>query len=190
MFPLLSSSRIHLNSRCLSQAVFDSGSVDVDAEVIRPSLWRGSVQCCRSRRWLVPVQGPSAVPGRDPAGSSAGWMRCWQLRGALGALPIAFGCAALRACPYKRCRQRARLLRIAGSKCCAAPHPSLGPEQECVTESSPALGSVDARSMQISLISGVRNFSPTALQLKSLLLFVLARKSYQGTGGVQKKKKS
>lgn len=70
MFPFLSSARIHLNSRCLFQAVFDSGSVDFDAEVIRPSSWRGSVLCCRSRRCLVPVRAPSPAPGRDPAAAA------------------------------------------------------------------------------------------------------------------------
>lgn len=76
MFPFLSSARIHLNSRCLSQAVFDSGSVDFDAEVIRPSSWRGSVLCCRSRRCLVPVRAPSPAPGRDPA-AAAHQQRGW-----------------------------------------------------------------------------------------------------------------
>lgn len=76
MFPFLSSAGIHLNSSCLSQAVFDSGSVDFDAEVIRPSLWRDSVLCCRSRRRLVPAQGPSPAPGRDPTAAAQqqdGW---------------------------------------------------------------------------------------------------------------------
>lgn len=77
MFPSLSSARIHLNSRCLSQAVFDSGSVDFDAEVIRPSLWSAAQR----------VPAPAGTCARAESGArqrsqgsspSAGWMRCWS----------------------------------------------------------------------------------------------------------------
>ena len=66
VFQFLSSAITHLNSRCLSQAVFDSSTVDFDTEVVRTSLWRGLVLCCRSQSSLVPTQGSSPAPGRDP----------------------------------------------------------------------------------------------------------------------------
>lgn len=153
MLPFLSSARIHLNSRCLSQAAFDSGSVDFDAGVIRPSLWRGSVLCCRSWRRLVPVRGQRS----HSSSPAAGWMRCEG-----GGLSRAAGS------PLPGLRQRARLLRTAGGGC----SPRLGTRAGMLTAAPRRWeGGVDARSVQISLISGVRNFSPTALQFKSLLLF-------------------
>lgn len=64
MFPFLSSARIHLNSRCLSQAVFDSGSVWFwcrgDKTIFVEGLGAGWYQ-----------QGPGPAPGRDPRGAAA-----------------------------------------------------------------------------------------------------------------------
>lgn len=119
MFPFLSSARIHLNSRCLSQAVFDSGGGDFDAEVIRASLRRGSALCCRSGRSLVPVR----EPGSDPSAATHqdGWMDevllrggCWQRRDGGGLSPApwaaqprgAAGTERLRGWPAARAAQR------------------------------------------------------------------------------------
>lgn len=63
----------------------------------------------------------------------------------------------------------------AGSERCAALYPRFGPEREHVRAGSPALRNVDTRSTQTSFVSGDCKIFHNGLQLKSLLLFVIAR---------------
>lgn len=98
VFQFLSSAMTHLNSRCPSQAVFHSGTVDFDTEVVRTSLGRGFVQSCvagpRARRY--PCEGrvrdpttagelyqPRAASGLvNSARQQDGWMDGWMRQGA------------------------------------------------------------------------------------------------------------
>lgn len=134
-----------------------AAAFDFDAEVIRPSLWRGSALAGTSRGQVrrqaeIPEeQQPQPISRMDEVLLRR---ERWGLRSALG-------CAALRARPYERCRQRERLLGMPGSALSR-----LGTGAGMRDSELPALGGVHERSMQISLISGVWSFSPPALQIQ------------------------
>lgn len=135
MFPFLSSARIHLNSRCLSQAVFDSGSV---------WFW------CRGDKTIF-VEGLGAVLQVSAlAGTSRGQVRRQaEIPEEQQPQPISrmdevllrrerwgLSAARLAAQPCGLALTSAAGKERGSLGCQAAPYPGLGPEQGCVTASS------------------------------------------------------
>lgn len=207
VFQFLSSAVTHLNNRCLSQAVFDSGSVDFDTEVIRTSLWRGLALCCRSLSSLVPVQELTPTPGRDPTAAvmrlyqpcaasrlvdSAyqhdGWgkMQCGDGTGVLpaaleraGGSPHHTPLHSPEGMSLQELQTKSRAPCEAGSKLWAALWPRFRPERERVRARLPVPCNMNERSRQTSFISRVRKIFHTESQWKLLLLFTIARINYQ-----------
>lgn len=191
----LSSDTTHLDSRCLSQAVFDSSAVDFDTKVMRISSRGGLAPCHRSQRLLVPVPGSSAALGRGPTTAAeqhqpratSGLMNAAYQQDELGTVRSGAGAAAGRAGGSARCSPlHSPVLQTeldpqwgqaASTECCFTP--GLDPSRSS-GDSSRALSNLSASSRQSSFFSGVwKKKNLIELQLNLLLLLVTARQSHR-----------